>query len=346
MEPNQVTERTYKQVNVEVNPENGIISRLEKFENYKHCNKTKYLFFCLSSHLKSQLIELAKKVAARGRNLQMHVVEFHVHTPKRRPTPVAPNNVNPNLMEGTNAGTSSHQQLFSADIHPRVRMIRAARLAAGQSPYGAIPGNTPRYPCPPRNPDLPTIQGTELTPRAFNHLASTTPTSNPSCPCHGHLTNFVENLKILVTKHVEKIQSAHRSCNSGISGQVRQPHPTQSQPQSSPRPSLFPSEASGIDSSLNLEELLCCPVCLEICRPPIFQCVLGHNICSTCKPRVAGVCPICRQNVLGNMRNIGLEAVYNSTKFACAYKQLGCRELVRGDRFQTHISYCPYKYGC
>eukprot|EP00096_Caligus_rogercresseyi_P009048 TRINITY_DN3002_c0_g1_i1.p1 TRINITY_DN3002_c0_g1~~TRINITY_DN3002_c0_g1_i1.p1 ORF type:complete len:483 (+),score=143.23 TRINITY_DN3002_c0_g1_i1:44-1492(+) len=49
---------------------------------------------------------------------------------------------------------------------------------------------------------------------------------------------------------------------------------------------------------LNNEELqeiegeLECPVCMDISRPPIYQCEEGHIICSTCKPLLTN-CPHC-----------------------------------------------------
>ena len=37
-----------------------------------------------------------------------------------------------------------------------------------------------------------------------------------------------------------------------------------------------------------------CPVCFEICSPPIYMCHLSHQICKKCCPKVK-VCPQCRQ---------------------------------------------------
>merc|ERR550519_3297070 len=50
--------------------------------------------------------------------------------------------------------------------------------------------------------------------------------------------------------------------------------------------SLPESERSEIESELE------CPVCLEISRPPIYQCPEGHIICSACKPLLKA-CPQC-----------------------------------------------------
>ena len=39
-----------------------------------------------------------------------------------------------------------------------------------------------------------------------------------------------------------------------------------------------------------VERELECPVCMEVSRPPIYQCEEGHIICSSCKPLLK-VCP-------------------------------------------------------
>ena len=41
-----------------------------------------------------------------------------------------------------------------------------------------------------------------------------------------------------------------------------------------------------------LEQELECPVCMEISRPPIYQCEEGHIICAACKP-ILTQCPSC-----------------------------------------------------
>jgi len=48
--------------------------------------------------------------------------------------------------------------------------------------------------------------------------------------------------------------------------------------------SLPESERSEIEAELE------CPVCLEISRPPIYQCPEGHLVCSACKPLLKACC--------------------------------------------------------
>ena len=37
-----------------------------------------------------------------------------------------------------------------------------------------------------------------------------------------------------------------------------------------------------------------CPVCMDVSRPPIYQCEEGHIVCPNCKPMLKE-CPICSQ---------------------------------------------------
>jgi len=46
-----------------------------------------------------------------------------------------------------------------------------------------------------------------------------------------------------------------------------------------------------------------CPVCLDAMTPPtrIFQCVNGHHVCESCKPKLKPAlhCAICRKKIIG-----------------------------------------------
>jgi E3 ubiquitin-protein ligase SIAH1 len=105
-----------------------------------------------------------------------------------------------------------------------------------------------------------------------------------------------------------------------------------------------PTEALEIDmDALDVGRLLQCPICLDLCIPPIYQfnnCL--HTICSECQSKVH-LCPVCRGNGLEFSRNRVLESLYNATKFACKYKNQGCTEVVRGDKFSDHVQYCQNK---
>ena len=80
-----------------------------------------------------------------------------------------------------------------------------------------------------------------------------------------------------------------------------------------PHESLEPESISpGQVDVRHAKKLLECPVCLEICWPPlkIYQCMQGHILCDSCKthPQLSS-CPICRQLLSPKSvsRNIALE---------------------------------------
>ena len=68
------------------------------------------------------------------------------------------------------------------------------------------------------------------------------------------------------------------------------------------------SPSKAVEESMSLESELECPVCTEICLPPIYQCPEGHIICSTCRPQLDR-CPVCRFQLQGlpEIRNRLLE---------------------------------------
>lgn len=60
------------------------------------------------------------------------------------------------------------------------------------------------------------------------------------------------------------------------------------------------------DLSKSLASLLECPVCFDFMASPITQCLNGHNICSSCRPRLT-LCPTCREPLTITSRNVALE---------------------------------------
>ncbi|XP_019525134.3 uncharacterized protein LOC109397269 [Aedes albopictus] len=73
---------------------------------------------------------------------------------------------------------------------------------------------------------------------------------------------------------------------------------------------LNPQSLSRFASCLQgIAGLLECPVCLEIIRPPSWQCCHGHLICSGCRSK-STKCPICRV-MLGRGRCIVADKLFN-----------------------------------
>jgi len=64
-----------------------------------------------------------------------------------------------------------------------------------------------------------------------------------------------------------------------------------------------------------------CPVCMEGMVPPIQLCTNGHNVCSNVQ-----CCPTCRSE-FSEIRNVALENIARSQKYACVNRQSGCLQL-------------------
>ena len=86
----------------------------------------------------------------------------------------------------------------------------------------------------------------------------------------------------------------------------------------------------------DLEELLLCPVCLDIAKPPlqVWQCPEGHIVCGSCadRPELL-VCPQCRVSLAGMLsRNRALEDLSRRTfpREAEAAALAAARERERG----------------
>jgi hypothetical protein len=88
-----------------------------------------------------------------------------------------------------------------------------------------------------------------------------------------------------------------------------------------------------------------CPVCMEYMVPPIRMCQSGHNICSTCRPKLRE-CPTCRQPFL-TVRNKALENLSLLAKFQCPYRSYGCQLVFGQEEITKHKVLCLYRpYNC
>jgi len=93
-----------------------------------------------------------------------------------------------------------------------------------------------------------------------------------------------------------------------------------------------------------LSEVLQCPICFGVMKPPIWQCGSGHTICAVClKSLHPKLCPQCRQGISKPVRNIALETLYYGTRLTCPNRNSGCSATVRGDELERHRSCCLYR---
>ncbi|XP_065861737.1 E3 ubiquitin-protein ligase SINAT2-like [Euphorbia lathyris] len=102
----------------------------------------------------------------------------------------------------------------------------------------------------------------------------------------------------------------------------------------------------GTSSTSDVQNLLECPVCMNLMYPPIYQCPNGHTLCSSCKARVHNSCPTCRGE-LGNIRCLALEKVAESLELPCKYQIMGCPDIFPYYGNLKHEKNCKYRpYNC
>jgi len=91
----------------------------------------------------------------------------------------------------------------------------------------------------------------------------------------------------------------------------------------------------------SFEKFLECPICFDICIPPVFVCTTGHHICEKCKQGMTKCC-ICSSKFAGG-RNFFYENCVENSTFKCKYLREGCQEKLLGKEIKDHSQNCDYR---
>ncbi|CAO2180718.1 unnamed protein product [Urochloa humidicola] len=100
----------------------------------------------------------------------------------------------------------------------------------------------------------------------------------------------------------------------------------------------------GAATSVTVElEVLDCPVCFEPLRPPIFQCAVGHLICSSCFSKLPNPkkCHHCSRPRDYN-RCHGIEKIIGSIQVPCSNTKYGCSMKTSYYEREDHETTCPH----
>ncbi|CAL8068170.1 unnamed protein product [Orchesella dallaii] len=91
-----------------------------------------------------------------------------------------------------------------------------------------------------------------------------------------------------------------------------------------------------------MEDLQNCPICFEVPKQEIFQCINGHTICGFCIENL-GSCPQCRQPYGTNkIRCRALEEILNTQTFDCVNKEEGCKKILKRQEIAEHADICQF----
>ncbi|CAL4895644.1 unnamed protein product [Urochloa decumbens] len=120
---------------------------------------------------------------------------------------------------------------------------------------------------------------------------------------------------------------------------------------SSPALSIRSDSSSAVLGEMTVDRStagLDCGICFLPLKPPIFQCDVGHVVCSPCRDKLAteGLCHVCR-NPTGFRRCHAMEQVVDAVRVPCPHAAHGCADRPAYHDRDRHASECPHApYHC
>ncbi|KXG21320.1 hypothetical protein SORBI_3009G047700 [Sorghum bicolor] len=93
-------------------------------------------------------------------------------------------------------------------------------------------------------------------------------------------------------------------------------------------------------------DALDCGVCFLALRPPIFQCEVGHVVCSACRDKLEatgnGVCHVCGVATHGYRRCHAMEQLLDCIRVPCSYSAHGCDTMPPYHGQESHRQVCRH----
>lgn len=101
-------------------------------------------------------------------------------------------------------------------------------------------------------------------------------------------------------------------------------------------------QCSGKRQNVTMEmETLDCLICFHPLRPPVYQCSVGHFICSSCREKlVRKKCHFCSAETIFK-RCLGMENLMESVTVPCSYGKYGCTQRITYYQKEEHEEACP-----
>uniref|UniRef100_A0A0E0FFJ7 RING-type E3 ubiquitin transferase n=1 Tax=Oryza nivara TaxID=4536 RepID=A0A0E0FFJ7_ORYNI len=100
--------------------------------------------------------------------------------------------------------------------------------------------------------------------------------------------------------------------------------------------------AGRLDSEISVKmdsRVLECSICFEPLKSPIFQCDIGHVVCSACLGKIGENCHMCCKTT-GYSRCFALEQFIDAIKVACSNAKYGCDEFLPYYQKEKHENEC------
>ncbi|TVU17623.1 hypothetical protein EJB05_33671, partial [Eragrostis curvula] len=102
------------------------------------------------------------------------------------------------------------------------------------------------------------------------------------------------------------------------------------------------------DMTVENTGFLNCGICFLALKPPIFQCDVGHVVCSPCRSKLltaaaaaSGRCPVCRNTTSFPRCNI-MEQEVDSVRVPCPHAAQGCAARPTYHSRHAHAEACTY----
>ncbi|XP_037416913.1 putative E3 ubiquitin-protein ligase SINA-like 9 [Triticum dicoccoides] len=102
--------------------------------------------------------------------------------------------------------------------------------------------------------------------------------------------------------------------------------------------------ATVVDVTVDADALNCGVCCLPL-KSPIFQCKVGHVICSPCRDNLAaeGRCHVCQDPISGGyQRSYDMEKLVESIRVPCSNAAYGCSARPTYSQQHEHVRSCQH----
>jgi E3 ubiquitin-protein ligase SIAH1 len=94
-------------------------------------------------------------------------------------------------------------------------------------------------------------------------------------------------------------------------------------------------------------DIIKCPVCYDLLKPPIYQCDRGHHLCKQCHQKLRlEECPLCKAYFYGTRNFLAEDMIEKLQGLNVSQQTNLMQNLKRDARTVSHPSFCRGKFPC